>query len=47
MVSEWRKKLRETDWWENANEMEKGREEEEKVKKVENVKEKEKVLNLL
>ena len=46
-MSEWRKKLREMDWWENANEMEKGREEEEeeKVEKVENVKEK--VLNLL
>ena len=24
-MGEWRKKLREMDWWENANEMEKGR----------------------
>ena len=24
-MGEWRKKLRETDWWENANEMEKGK----------------------
>ena len=46
MVGEWRKKLREMDWWENANEMEKGREEGEE-EEVEKVEEEEKVLNLL